>query len=119
MSVLLAARTLIELAVVLLLIYGFIKEDKVIEFEQKIKMIIVVNYRRYKKRKRIEKIRKNGDFILYDGSKPHPVKRKSNSFHVAWLLHNLISTFIFTQQTRGGFISAPCLFFQKICGKLI
>lgn len=83
MSLLTAVKTLIELSLVLLLIYGFIKEDKVIAFEQKVKMIIVVNYRRYKKRKRLEQMRKNRDFKLYDGGKPKTVKRKSGSFHVA------------------------------------
>ena len=43
------AKTGIELAVVLLLIYGFIHEKEVIKFEQYVKMVIVVNYRRYKK----------------------------------------------------------------------
>ena len=50
------AKTSIELAVVLLLIYGFIHEKEVIKFEQYVKMVIVVNYRRYKKRKRIQRI---------------------------------------------------------------
>ena len=37
------AKTSIELAVVLLLIYGFIHEKEVIKFEQYVKMVIVVN----------------------------------------------------------------------------
>lgn len=76
------AKTTIELAVVLLLIYGFIHEKEVIRFEQRVRMIIVVNYRRYKKRKRIEKMRKNREFKVYDGGKPH-TEKKNGSFHVA------------------------------------
>ena len=44
-----AIRTLVEFGAILLLIFGFINEEKVIEFEQNIKRIIVGNYRRYKK----------------------------------------------------------------------
>ena len=41
-----AITTLIELAVAILLVYGFMHEDKVIEFEQAIKRIVVGNIRR-------------------------------------------------------------------------
>ncbi len=41
-----AIITLVELAVSCLLVYGFMHEDKVIEFEQVIKRIIVGNVRR-------------------------------------------------------------------------
>lgn len=78
-----AAKTILELAVVLLLIYGFIKEDKVIAFEQKVKMIVVVNYRRYKKRKKLEKIQKERAFKVYDGRKTSSAKKAPNAFHVA------------------------------------
>ena len=77
------AKTGLELAFVLLLIYGFIHEDKMIAFEQKLKMIIVVNYRRYKKRKRLEQMRKNREFKVYEGGKVRTVKRGSGSYHVA------------------------------------
>ena len=77
------AKTTLELAVVLLLIYGFIHEKDVIRFEQRVKMIIVVNYRRYKKRKRLEQMRKNRDFKVYDGGNHSQGKKKSGSFHVA------------------------------------
>ncbi len=46
MSTTFAITTLIELAVAILLIYGFMHEDKVIEFEQAIKRIVVGNIRR-------------------------------------------------------------------------
>ena len=48
MSAFTAISSMIELAVIIFLIYGFYKEDKFIAFEQKVKMIIVVNYRREK-----------------------------------------------------------------------
>ena len=46
MSATFAITTLIELAVALLLIYGFMHEDKVIAFEQAIKRIVIGNVRR-------------------------------------------------------------------------
>ena len=67
MSAFTAISSMIELAVIIFLIYGFYKEDKFIAFEQKAKMIIVVNYRRYKRKKRIEQMRKNREFKLVDG----------------------------------------------------
>lgn len=41
-----AITTLIELAVAILLVYGFMHEDKVIAFEQAIKRIVIGNIRR-------------------------------------------------------------------------
>lgn len=46
MSAAFAIRTLIELAVGILLVYGFMHEDKMIEFEQNIKRIVIGNIRR-------------------------------------------------------------------------
>ncbi len=46
MSTTFAITTLLELAVAILLIYGFMHEDKVIAFEQAIKRIVVGNIRR-------------------------------------------------------------------------
>ena len=46
MSTQFAVQTLIELAIGLLLVYGFIHEDKVISFEQNVKRIVVGNIRR-------------------------------------------------------------------------
>ena len=76
------AKTSIELAVVLLLIYGFIHEKEVIKFEQYIKMVIVVNYRRYKKRKRIEQMKKNRELRVVKGGKS-PNGGAPHSFDVA------------------------------------
>ncbi len=46
MSATFAITTLIELAVAILLVYGFMHEEKVIAFEQAIKRIIIGNIRR-------------------------------------------------------------------------
>ncbi len=46
MSATFAITTLIELAVSILLIYGFMHEEKVIAFEQNVKRIVVGNIRR-------------------------------------------------------------------------
>ena len=46
MSTTFAITTLIELAVAILLVYGFMHEDKVIAFEQAIKRIVIGNIRR-------------------------------------------------------------------------
>lgn len=46
MSATFAIITLIELAVSILLIYGFMNEEKVIVFEQAVKRIIIGNIRR-------------------------------------------------------------------------
>ena len=80
MSAFTAISSMIELAVIIFLIYGFYKEDKFIAFEQKVKMIIVVNYRRYQRKKRIEQMRKNREFKLVDGGRKGAER---GSFHVA------------------------------------
>ena len=69
MTAALAIRSALELAFILLLIYGFIKEDKLIAFEQKVRRIIVVNYRRYKRKKRYERMQQERAFRVYDGGK--------------------------------------------------
>lgn len=82
MTTALVLRTTIELAVVLLLIYGFIKEEKVIAFEQKVWRILFVNYRRYKRKKRYAQMQKNRDFRVVNGT-ASPRKTPDGSFHVA------------------------------------
>lgn len=44
-----AIMTLIELTVSCLLVYGYMHEEKIIQFEQNVKRIVVGNYRRYKR----------------------------------------------------------------------
>ena len=46
MSTTFAVQTLIELAVAILLVYGFMHEEKFIAFEQNVKRIIIGNIRR-------------------------------------------------------------------------
>lgn len=46
MSTTFAITTLLELAVSILLVYGFMHEEKVIAFEQAVKRIVVGNIRR-------------------------------------------------------------------------
>ena len=46
MSTTFAITTLIELAIAILLVYGFVHEDKVIIFEQNVKRIVLGNIRR-------------------------------------------------------------------------
>ncbi|MBR5544887.1 MAG: hypothetical protein IKU66_05375 [Clostridia bacterium] len=53
-----AISTLIELAIAGLLIYGFMHEDKVINFEQNVKRIVVGNYRRFKRIRKQRKVAK-------------------------------------------------------------
>lgn len=82
MTTALAIQSALELAFIVLLIYGFMKEDKIVAFEQKVWRILFVNYRRYKRKKRYAKMQKNRDFRLYAGGTP--VKSTENGkFHVA------------------------------------
>ena len=46
MSTTFAITTLIELAIAILLVYGFMHEEKVIVFEQNVKRIVLGNIRR-------------------------------------------------------------------------
>jgi len=61
-------KSFLELAFICLLIYGFMKEDKVIAFEQKVWRILFVNYRRYQRKKRYANMQKNRDFRVVDGN---------------------------------------------------
>lgn len=76
-------KTSLELAFAALLILGFIYEEKLIKFEHYVKMVIVVNYRRYKRRKQLENMQKNRSFKLINGKKPVTKKALSNGFDVA------------------------------------
>lgn len=77
-------KSFLELAFICLLIYGFMKEEKVIAFEQKVWRILFVNYRRYRRKKRYAKMQKNRDFrVVNGGSMPAPRKRVRGTTHVA------------------------------------
>lgn len=49
-------QTILETIIIILLLYGYTKEDKFIKFEQNVKRIVVGNYRRWK---RLRKEKKN------------------------------------------------------------
>lgn len=50
MSTTFAITTLIELAIAILLVYGFMHEDEMIAFEKSVKRIVVGHYRRFKRK---------------------------------------------------------------------
>ncbi len=78
-------KSFLEIAFICLLIYGFMKEDKVIAFEQKVWRILFVNYRRYQRKKRYAKMQKNRDFRVVDGNgnTRSPRKTPRGTTHVA------------------------------------
>lgn len=77
-------KSFLELAFICLLIYGFMHEDKVIAFEQKVWRILFVHYRRYRRKKRYAKMQKNRDFrVVNGGNMPAPRKRVRGTTHVA------------------------------------
>lgn len=64
-----AIRTLIELAVSLLLIYGFMHEERVIAFEQAVKRIVIGNIRRYYRIKNHKKAVERGEHLHLHSSR--------------------------------------------------
>lgn len=76
-------KSTIEIALSLLLIYGFIHEKEVIKFEQYVKMVIVVNFRRYKKKKALQKARQQRSLKLVKGKRAVNGAAYSNSFNAA------------------------------------
>lgn len=63
--------TLIELALVCLLIYGFMYEDKVIAFEQTIKRVFLGTVRRIIRKAKIKKSKKKGWKIYVNSKKSY------------------------------------------------
>ena len=57
MSTLHSIQTIIEALVIMLLLYGFIHEDKVIAFEKTCKRVITGHYRRLKRKVNIKVIK--------------------------------------------------------------
>ena len=55
MTIAFILRTIAEVAVVAFLIWGFLHEDKFIRFEDRLARIVVVNYRRIKRRRMLKK----------------------------------------------------------------
>lgn len=62
MSALFAFQTVIEIVLSVLLIIGFIYEEKVIAFEKALAKCIKIRLRRYLRRKAAEKARAQSDF---------------------------------------------------------
>lgn len=77
MSATFAITTLIELAVAILLIYGFMHEEKVIAFEQAIKRIVVGNIRRAIRIHNHKKAVARGEHLRVYSSKNHTVRTNS------------------------------------------
>ena len=69
-----AITTLIELAVALLLVYGFMHEDKVIAFEQAIKRIVVGNIRRAIRIRNYKKAVTKGEQVYADAQRLNIVR---------------------------------------------
>lgn len=55
MSTIFIVKTFFEIAAALLVIWGVYNEDKLIRFEERVKIILVVNYRRHKRKKALLK----------------------------------------------------------------
>lgn len=79
MTTALAIQSVLELLAIGLLLYGYMHEDKVIAFEQKVWRILFVNYRRYKRKKRCVQIQKQRDFRVVNGTaRPQKAQHGSN-----------------------------------------
>lgn len=76
-------KTSVELILSALLIYGFIHEKEVIKFEQRLKRIIVVNYRRYKNKKNKQNVQRARKLRVINGRKSTQGKALHGSFDVA------------------------------------
>ena len=67
-------RSLIEFAAIMLLIFGYIHEEKVIAFEQAVKRIVIGNIRRYIRIKNHKKAVARGEHLHL-----HTTHGKANS----------------------------------------
>lgn len=76
-------KTSVELILSALLIYGFIHEKEVIKFEQRLKRIIVVNYRRHKNKKHKQNAQQVRRLRVINGRKNTQSKALHGSFDVA------------------------------------
>lgn len=64
-----ALRTLIEFAAIALLLYGLVREDDVIAFEQSVKRIVIGNIRRYIRIKNYKKAVERGEHLHLHSSR--------------------------------------------------
>ena len=71
-------RTILEIAAVALLIYGFINEERVIDFEMEVRRIVVGNIRHAIRTHKHKKAVKNGNH-LYLHSVKDDIRNSSNS----------------------------------------
>lgn len=88
MTAAIAIKSALELLGICLLIWGLLHEKKLIAFEQKVWRILYVNYRRYQRKKKYQKMQKNRDFRVVNGSgavstAPAPRKKTRTPSHVA------------------------------------
>lgn len=72
-------RSTVELAMIILIIYGFAHEKDMIEIEQLLWKAIVVTYRRFKRNRELERMRKNREFRVVNGGKSAHTARASRS----------------------------------------
>ena len=89
MSAFLAIQTVLDLAVVVLLIWGFLNEDKFIAFEDKLARAIAINIRNHRRRKAVEQKRKlqaqkqrlnnQTAFVQPPALAPQPVKQPARA----------------------------------------
>ena len=80
MSTVFAIRTVLEIAAVLLVIWGIFNEEKLVRFEHRVKIILVVNYRRYKRARMLEKQRRNRELVLAVDNHGEVASRRRNTF---------------------------------------
>ena len=76
-------KTSAEFILCALLIYGFIHEKQVIKFEQRLKRIIVANYRKYRNKKNLHGVQHGKKFRLINGRKNIRSGAYRNGFDVA------------------------------------
>lgn len=78
MTMAFAVKTLLEIAAVLLVVFGILNEDKMIIFERNAARIIKKKIRMYRRRKAIEKRRAQGKHLrVASDRKNAPVRRQS------------------------------------------
>lgn len=79
MSTTFAVTTLIELVVAVLLVYGFMHEDKLIAFEQAVKRIVVGNVRRVIRIRKHKKAVARGEHLRLYTSKTNAQTTQANN----------------------------------------
>lgn len=86
MTAAIAIKSALELLGICLLIWGLLHEKKLIAFEQKVWRILYVNYKRYQRKKRYQKMQATRDFRVVNGKgavSAAPRKKERTPSHVA------------------------------------